>query len=230
MGALAGISNVYFTDTRLYAVAGVIPFVALIPYFALRLKLLRKFDFPWKAGLAAGVAMYILSAGLFSGMTVLDGMVLKHRIQSVDEKYRGRLAAFRQHETNYEARLIREPRNARDMKQNVRTIDNLLAHSKDKRQLFHEMFDDYRQAVKGKRSKTDKKPLEQSISEISAGYDASHQKWHNSWKLLRTYYLTGNKRYYESYEKAHEDATRSATDVQARMAAAFGTAHNRAAE
>jgi CHASE3 domain sensor protein len=225
---LAGIKDISFSESALYLIAGALPLVSLILYFALRRRFLRKSSFPgpkrWTSGLVAGVVIYLLSIGLFSIMSFADGMLLSKKIESVDTKYKSRVAAFRQNEKEYEAKLINEPQTARHIRQNVKMIDAMLVHNKEKQRFFHEMLGDYRCALKGKRSKTGKKPLEQSMDDILSNYDTSFEKWRKAWSLLRTHYLTGNKKYYQSYTSARHDAAQSETDVQKGIREAFGTA------
>ncbi len=224
---LIGIKDFSFSDGTLNFIALAIPLASLFPYFALRRRFLMKRGFPgsrpWAAGLSAALVVCPLSIALFSALFSLDGLLLNHKIQSVEAKYRERVAALKQDETKHEARFVDKPGRAKLVRQNVKTIDEILARNKDKQRLFHEMFDDYKKALKGKRSKTDRKPFEQSIDTILSSYDASCEKWRKSLTLLRSHYLTGKKKYYQGYENAREDAAQSATDVQKGIRETFGT-------
>ncbi len=222
---LAGIQGISFSDFALNVIAGVIPLVSLIPYFVLRRRFLADWGppAPWRAGLAAGVVMYLVSLTLFSTVSFVDERLLNKKIQSVLATYKEKVAAFKHDEAKYEAEFIHEPSNARQVSQNIRTISEILTHDKEKQRLFHEMFDDYRQALKGKMNKTGKKSFEQSIDEILSGYDSCCEKRQKSWTLLRTHYITGKRKYYDNYANAYRDAKQSATGVQERIREAFGT-------
>ncbi len=224
---LITVKDISFVDYSLRLIAGMILLLCLISYFVLRARLLR-WSFtssrPWIAAVWSGTAVYVVCLVAISLMVSADSLLLDKTIQSVDAKYRARAAALEKDGVKWEAKLISSPRSARDIRQNVRAIDAILAYHKDKHEVFHEMIEDYRAVLKGKRTQAGSTPFEQSIDEIASGYDTAYEKRHNCLKLLRAHYLTGKKKYHQGYENADRDATQSAVEVRKRIAEVFGEA------
>lgn len=207
-----------FSDYTLSFIWGVLTLLFVIPYFVLRWRFIKKWQFPgskaWKAGLAAAFCTYLLVLAVLATMIVFDSKSLNSRIAGLDAKYRDRVASIKKEENKYQTKLVSEPQNAKDMKRNVETVDEILAYNKEKHRFFHEMFNDYKQSLRDKRRPKADKPWGDSIDQALSLYDRSYEKQTTALMSLKTYYVTGEEKYYENYTAAYRDAAQLATEFQ----------------
>ncbi|MDO8722217.1 MAG: hypothetical protein Q7J31_08305 [Syntrophales bacterium] len=57
----------------------------------------------------------------------------------------------------------------------MKTIDEIVASTKEKQRVFHDIFNEYKQALKGKITPKGKKSWGDSIDQILAVYDKSYE-------------------------------------------------------
>jgi len=208
----------FFADYTFSMIWDMLIFASLVPYFELRRRFLKKWGFlgegPWKAGLVAGICTYILVLAVLTTMIVFDSKSLNSRIAGLDAKYRDRVASFKQEENKYQTKLVSEPQNAKDMKKNAETVNEILAYNKEKHRFFHEMFNDYKETLKDKRRPKADKSWSDSIDQALSFYDKSYEKQTSALLSLKTYYVTGEEKYYENYTATYRDAAQLATEFQ----------------
>jgi len=213
-----GTRSMSFNNNLLYLILVILPLVLLIPYFILRRRLLKKWNFPgskaWKAGLAAGGCICLLFIIVLGFVYALDAESLNSRIVSLEAKYKERVTFFKQEDNKYQAKFIVEPQNVSDVKQNIKIIDEILIHSKEKHQFFHKMFNDYKQTLKNNQNKKLKKSWSELIEQILSVFDRTYEKQTKAYSLLKKYYETGEDKYHEDYTTTYQEAAQLATDFQ----------------
>ncbi len=218
--------NNFFTDYTFSLIWDSLIFASLVPYFVLRRRFLKKWGFigegPWKAGLIAGICTYLLVLIVFSIMVFLDARSLNTTIAALDGKYKDRVVSFKQIENSYRLKFISEPQSKRDIDQNMKTIDEIVAYTKEKHKFFHEMFNEYKQTLRGKRIHKGKRSWGDSIDQILAVYDESYVNQLKAWGLLKKYYVTGEGKYYQDYTTTSQAAATLANKFKGLVNEAYG--------
>jgi len=226
-----GVKNNPISDSTLSIIWDILPFILLIPYFAVRKKLIAKWQFPgsklWKPGLAAGVITYLLAIMVLAGLVFIDTRTLYSRINTVAIKYQDRLRLMKQEDAKYYSILITEPQTARDVKNNIQIIEHIQEHNKERQKVYHEMFADYKQALKNKRNTKAKTSWEESITQVESVFDKTVEKTNGSLALLTQYYITGNEDIYLKYTDTYQEAERLTNEFQSLLKETFGTTANK---
>jgi len=187
----------------------------LILYFWLRRKFIEKWEYStWKPGLVAGLCIYLVAGIVLGAMAFFDAKSINSTIASVTARYKDKVEFFRQEEANYQAKLITEPKTIPDITQNIKAIDDILAHANAKQKFFHDMFNDYKTALKDKTNTKTKKSWGELIDHILSMYDKTYLKQKGALELLRDYYMTGNEKSYEEYTTIYQESEQLANEFQ----------------
>ena len=208
---------------------GVILLLLLIPFFILRKRLKEKWKYPqnktWKAGVVAGGFTYLLAICVYSGLIFIDARSLNTTLVAVAKKYEAKVVSLKKESAKYRSRIINEPKTRRDLEQNIQTIDEMIAHTQQRQELYHKMFDEFKRTLADKVRKG-KKPWNVSIDQVLGTFDRLNENLLNSLMSLKKHYITGEEKYYHDYTTTSQAAAQLENEFRRLMQETFNISAN----
>jgi hypothetical protein len=187
----------------------IIIMILLIPYFRLRRKLTVK-----NPGLVAGFYMLIVGVLILGAMIFFDAKSMYSEITKVTAAYKDEIYLRNQTEAKYQATLITNPQNATDIKQNIKTIDEILEYLNTKQQFTDSLFYAYNGALINKRNPKKNKLWGELINQVVSLSHDVNLKHRKSLGLQRDFYVNGNEKSYQEYKMIYQEAAQLENELQ----------------
>ena len=187
----------------------------LILYFWLRRVFIKKWEYDmFKPGLVAGLCIYLIAFIVLGAMVFFDAKAINSTIALVTARHKDKVEFFRREEVEYHEKFIAEPETDADITQNIIAIDEILKYADVKQEFFHNMFNDYKMALKDKTNTKSNIPWSESIDRLVSMYDKSYLKQKKAFELLRDYYMTGSEESYQEYTTIYQEAEQMAIEYK----------------